>query len=61
MQHVAATTQSSAPITRLVSLRIHPTLAGEQVDGPDERAMLERLGTDVEDAIEELRAVAHGT
>ena len=45
---------------RLVSLRIHLTLAGEQLDGSEERAMLGRLGADVEHAIEELRAVAHG-
>ncbi len=45
---------------RLVSLRVHLTLAGEQLDGSDEREMLERLGVDVEDAIEELRAVAQG-
>ena len=45
---------------RLVSLRLHLTLAGEQLDRPDERAMLERLGTEVDDAIEELRTVAHG-
>jgi signal transduction histidine kinase len=45
---------------RLVSLRIHLTLAGEQLDGSEERAMLERLGADVDVAIEELRAVAHG-
>jgi signal transduction histidine kinase len=45
---------------RLVSLRIHLTLAGEQLDGSEERATLERLGADVDVAIEELRAVAHG-
>ena len=45
---------------RLVSLRLHLTLAGEQLDGAEERAMLERLGTEVDDAIEELRTVAHG-
>jgi len=45
---------------RLVSLRIHLTLAGEQADRADERAMLDRLGDEVEDAIEELRSVARG-
>jgi signal transduction histidine kinase len=45
---------------RLVSLRIHLTLAGEQLNGPEEREMLERLGADVDVAIEELRAVAQG-
>jgi signal transduction histidine kinase len=45
---------------RLVSLRLHLTLAGEQVDRSEEREMLERLGAEVDDAIEELRTVAHG-
>jgi signal transduction histidine kinase len=45
---------------RLVSLRLHLTLAGEQVGRPEEREMLERLGTEIDDAIEELRTVAHG-
>jgi signal transduction histidine kinase len=45
---------------RLISLRLHLTLAGEQVAHADERAMLERLGVEVDDAIEELRTVAHG-
>ena len=45
---------------RLVALRVHLTLASEQLDGSEEQAMLERLGADVDDAIEELRAVAQG-
>ena len=45
---------------RLVSLRIDLTIAGEQLDGSEEQAMLERLGDHVDDAIEELRAVARG-
>ena len=45
---------------RLVSLRIDLTLAGERLTRSEERAMLERLGGQVEDAIEELRGVAHG-
>jgi signal transduction histidine kinase len=45
---------------RLVSLRIHLTLAGERLERQDEQAMLERLGADVDDAIDELRTVAHG-
>jgi signal transduction histidine kinase len=45
---------------RLVSLRIHLTLASEQVDRAEERAMLERLGTEIDDTIEDLRTVAHG-
>ena len=43
-----------------MSLRIDLTLAGERFDGSEERAMLERLGGQVDDAIEELRGVAHG-
>jgi signal transduction histidine kinase len=45
---------------RLVALRIHLSAAGERLDRPAERAMLERLGTEVEDAIDDLRTVAHG-
>ena len=45
---------------RLVALRIHLTLAGERVDRSEDRTMLERLGVEVDDAIDELRAVARG-
>ena len=45
---------------RLVALRIHLTLAGEQLDRSEERTMLERLGTEVDDAIDELRTIARG-
>jgi PAS domain S-box-containing protein len=45
---------------RLVALRIHLSVAGERVERADERAMLERLGTEVQDAIDDLRTVAHG-
>jgi signal transduction histidine kinase len=45
---------------RLVALRIHLELTGEQLDRSEERAMLERLGTEVDEAIDDLRAVAHG-
>jgi signal transduction histidine kinase len=45
---------------RLVSLRIDLAIAGEQFHGSEERAMLERLGGHVDEAIEELRGVAHG-
>jgi signal transduction histidine kinase len=45
---------------RLVALRIHLELTGERLDQSEERAMLERLGTEVDEAIDELRAVAHG-
>jgi len=45
---------------RLVSLRIDLTLAGERLDGSEEQAMIERLGGQIDDAIEELRGVAQG-
>jgi signal transduction histidine kinase len=44
---------------RLLALRIHLTLAGEQLGSPQDRAVLERLDEQVEQAIEELRGVAH--
>jgi signal transduction histidine kinase len=46
---------------RLVALRIHLTLAGEQLDRAQDRAALERLDTEVERAIEDLRHVAEST
>ena len=45
---------------RLVALRIHLSLLGEQLDREQERALLERLGHEVDEAIDELRDVAHG-
>ncbi len=45
---------------RLVALRIHLSMAGEQLERPHERELLERLGGEVEQAIDDLRAVAHG-
>lgn len=45
---------------RLVALRIHLKLVGEQLDHSRERALLERLGLEVEEAIDELRDVARG-
>jgi signal transduction histidine kinase len=45
---------------RLIALRIHLTLVGEQLDRSQERAMLEGLDVEVEQAIDELRDVAHG-
>lgn len=44
---------------RLVALRIHLSAAGERLDAGD-RALLERLGTEVEHAIDDLRTVAQG-
>jgi signal transduction histidine kinase len=45
---------------RLIALRIGLTLAGDQVAGPRERAMIDRLGLEVDETIDELRDVAHG-
>jgi signal transduction histidine kinase len=45
---------------RLVALRIHLSLVGEQLDSSDERAMLEALGDEVDETIDELRNVARG-
>jgi signal transduction histidine kinase len=44
---------------RLVALRIGLSAAGERLP-PGDRALLERLGTEIEHAIDELRTVAHG-
>jgi signal transduction histidine kinase len=45
---------------RLVALRIHLALVGEQLDRAQERAMLDDLGGEVEQAIDELRDLARG-
>jgi signal transduction histidine kinase len=46
---------------RLLALRIHLALAGEQFESSEDREMLERLDAEVEQAIEELRGVTrHG-
>jgi signal transduction histidine kinase len=45
---------------RLVALRIHLALAGEKLDRADDRVVLERLGVEMDEAIDELRSVAHG-
>ena len=45
---------------RLVALRMHLMVAGERQDRADERAMLERFGAELDQAIDELRTVAHG-
>jgi signal transduction histidine kinase len=45
---------------RLVALRVHLSLVGERLDQAWERALLERLGVEVDEAIGELRDVAHG-
>lgn len=45
---------------RLIALRIHLTLAGEQLEDRLDRATLERLDSQVEEAIKALRDVAQG-
>ena len=45
---------------RLVALRIQLALAGERLVRSEDRTMLERLGVEVDEAIDELRTVAHG-
>jgi signal transduction histidine kinase len=45
---------------RLVALRIHLSLAGEHLGSPEERAMVERLGDEVDETIDELRSLAGG-
>jgi signal transduction histidine kinase len=45
---------------RLVALRIHVALAAEQSDRADMRTTHERLGVEVQDAIDALRDLAHG-
>ena len=45
---------------RLVALRIHLALAGEQLADHDQREIVERLSVEVDEAIEDLRSVAAG-
>jgi signal transduction histidine kinase len=45
---------------RLVALRIHLAIAAEQLDPAEAPRMLERLGAEVDEAIDDLRSVAHG-
>jgi signal transduction histidine kinase len=45
---------------RLVALRIHLELASGRLDGSEEHEVFERLGAEVEEAIDELREVARG-
>ena len=45
---------------RLVALRVHLTLTSEKLDRDDDRAMLDRLGVEVDETIDELRDLAHG-
>jgi signal transduction histidine kinase len=45
---------------RLLALRIRLTLAGEALGSSEDRAMLERIDAEVEQAIEELREITQG-
>ena len=45
---------------RLVALRIHLALASEKIDSSEQRTMVEQLGTEVEEALDDLRTVATG-
>ena len=45
---------------RLLALRIHLGIARDQLERPEDRALLERLGADLEEAIDDLRNVARG-
>ena len=45
---------------RLVALRIHLEIAGAKLEGPEQREMVERLGLEVDEAIDDLRSVASG-
>jgi signal transduction histidine kinase len=45
---------------RLVALRIHLALVSEKLEAPEERELLDGLGVEVDQAIEELRDVARG-
>jgi signal transduction histidine kinase len=45
---------------RLVALRIHLALVNERLEGPEDRELVESLGVEVDEAIEQLRDVARG-
>jgi signal transduction histidine kinase len=45
---------------RLVALRVHLSLAGERLERPEERTLVEELGRELDAALEELRTVAQG-
>ncbi len=47
---------------RLIALRVHVALASEKLHGgPDERALVERIGRELDEALDELRSVARGS
>ncbi len=45
---------------RLVALRLHLALARDQFERPEDRETVERLGSQLDEALEELRTIAHG-
>jgi signal transduction histidine kinase len=45
---------------RLVTLRIHLSLAGDSIERPEDRAVLASLGCEVDQLLDELREVTHG-
>ncbi len=45
---------------RLVALRLHLALARDRLERPEDRDVVERLGHQLDEALEELRTVAHG-
>ena len=44
---------------RLVALRIHLSLAGDRLNRPEERAIIQELGHEVDEALSELRDLTH--
>jgi signal transduction histidine kinase len=45
---------------RLVALRVHLSLTRDRLDRPEDRALLDELGRELDAALEELRSVAQG-
>jgi signal transduction histidine kinase len=43
---------------RLVALRIHLSMAGEGLGGPDRQTLVDRLGAEVEEALHDVRSIA---
>jgi signal transduction histidine kinase len=59
-QRIAQDLHDSAQ-QRLIALRIHLELTRERMRHPDEQAMLAELGSEVDDALGDIRAVSRGT
>jgi signal transduction histidine kinase len=45
---------------RLVALRVHLSLASEKLDGSEQQMVVAQLGTEVEEALDDLRTIATG-